>query len=149
MSAVDQFEDDLLDLIFTNIDAPNIGDAAGLQNSATEGSLFISLHTDAGAVGETDTLQTAFEAAYGSYARQGVARNIASWTVAAGTVDNDAAITYPQATSGTETEDQFGIGFAVSGAGYLQIYGSLTGTLAVSTGITPEFAAGDLDISIN
>jgi hypothetical protein len=149
MSAVDQFEDDLLDLIFTNVDAPNIGDAAGLQNSATEGSLHVSLITDGTAVGETDTSQLTGEAAYGSYARQPVGRNIASWTVASGTVDNDSPITYPQATSGTETEDQFGIGFALAGAGYLQIYGSLTGTLAVSTGITPEFAAGDLDISIN
>ena len=30
----------------------------------------------------------------------------------------------------------------------LWIYGALTASLAVSSGITPEFAAGDLDISI-
>ena len=31
--ATDLFEDDLLDLIFTNIAAPNVGDAGGLQPS--------------------------------------------------------------------------------------------------------------------
>lgn len=146
MSATDQFEDDLLDLIFTNVDAPNVGDAAGLQNAATAGSFYISLHT--GTLVDTHTAQTQSEAAYTSYARVAVARSTAGWTVASGVVDNDAAITFPQATGGSETETNFGIGFGASGSGYLQFYGALTASLAVSTGITPEFAAGALDISV-
>lgn len=147
MTATDQLEDDLLDLLFTNVDAPNWGDAAGLQNSATEGSVYISLHT--ATLNDTHTLQTQSEAAYTSYGRATVARNVSAWTVAAGTVDNDAAISFVTATGGSETETDFGIGSAVSGAGYLQIFGVLTASLAVSNGITPEFAIGDLDISIN
>jgi hypothetical protein len=147
MSAVNQFEDDILDLIFTNVAAPNTGDAGGLQPSSTAGSLFVSLHT--GAIAETDTAQTVNEATYTSYARQGVARSVAGWTVASGVVDNDSAITFPQATGGSETELNFALGFAVSGAGYLQMFGALTSGLAVSTGITPEFAAGDLDVSLD
>lgn len=148
MTAVNQFEDDLLDLIFTNVDAPNVGDAAGLQNSAVAGSIQVSLHTDAGALSDTSTLTTQNEAAYTSYARQTVARSVAGWTVASGTVDNDSAITFPQATGGSETEDQFGLTLQATG-NFLQIFGSLTATLLVSNGITPEFAAGALDISID
>jgi hypothetical protein len=148
MSATDQFENDLLDLIFTNVDAPNIGDAAGLQNSAAPGSAQISLHTDAGAVNDTHTLTTQFEAAYTSYARQTVARSVAGWTVASGLVDNDAAITFPQSGSGPETENQFGITLQATGD-FLQIYGAITTPLVVNNGITPEFAIGDLDISID
>lgn len=146
MSATDQFEDDLLDLIFTNVDAPNVGDAGGLQKSVGDGSAQISLHT--GTLLNTHTLTTQFEAAYGSYARQTVARTVSGWTVAAGLVDNDSAITFPQASSGSETETDFGITLLATGD-VLQIFGALTGSLAVSTGITPEFAAGDLDISVD
>ena len=146
MTATDQFEDDLLDLIFTNVDAPNIGDAAGLQNSAAAGSIQVSLHT--ATLSDTDTLTTASEAAYTSYARETVARSLAGWTVASGTVDNDSAITFTTATGGSETETDFGLTLQATGD-YLQIFGALTSSLAVSNGITPEFAAGALDISVN
>jgi hypothetical protein len=36
---------DLLELIFCNTDAPNIGDATGLRGSSVAGSLYVSLHT--------------------------------------------------------------------------------------------------------
>ena len=147
MSAQDFFEDDLLDLIFTNVAAPNVGDAGGLQPSATAGSFYISLHTAAPA--ETASAQTTSEAAYTSYARQAVARSTAGWTVASGNVDNDAAITFPQATGGSETETDFGIGSDLTGAGNLDMTGALTSSLAVSNGITPEFAAGALDVALD
>ena len=147
MSATNLFEDDLLDLIFTNIAAPNVGDASGLQPSATAGSFYISLHT--GNLADSDSAQTVNEAAYTSYARKAVARSTSAWTVAAGVVDNDTAITFPQATGGSETETYMGIGSALSGTGVLQMYGALTASLAVSSGITPEFAAGAFDISID
>lgn len=146
MTATNQFEDDLLDLIFTNVDAPNIGDGPGLQNSAAAGSAQISLHTTT--LTDTDTATTSGEAAYTSYARQTVARTTGGWTVAAGLVDNDAAITFPQATGGSETETDFGITLLATGD-FLQIFGALSSSLAVSNGITPEFAAGDLDISLD
>lgn len=150
MSATNSLEDDWLDLYFTNVGIPNVGDATGLRPSTVAGNLHIGLHT--GTLLETHTLQTQFEAAYGSYARVAVARSVAGWTVASGTVDNDAAITFPTATSGSETETYFSIGFAASGAGVLQMYGAIDSPvsgLPVSTGIAPEFAAGTLDISID
>ena len=119
--ATDLFEDDLLDLIFTNIAAPNVGDAAGLQPSAAANNFHISLHTG-NAITDASTLQTDNEAAYTGYTRQPVARSTAGWTVASGNVDNDAAITFPISTSGPETETDVGIGFAAAGAGVLQIF---------------------------
>lgn len=147
MSAQDFFEDDLLDLIFTNVACPNVGDPSGLQPSATPGSFYIGLMTALPA--ETVSDQTTSEATYTPYARQGVARSLAGWTVASGVVDNDAAITYPTCTSGTDALTHFHIGSAVSGVGNMQMVGALSATLNVSTGITPEFAAGDLDVSLD
>lgn len=148
MSATNLFEDDLLDLIFTNVAAPNVGDAGGLLPSAAANNFHISLHTG-NAISDTSTLQTDNEAAYTGYGRVAVARSVAGWTVASGTVDNDAVITFTISTSGPETETDVGIGFATSGAGVLQIFGSLTSDLVVNNGVTPEFAIGALDVSLD
>jgi len=45
MSATNLFEDDLLDLMFTNVAAPNVGDAPGLPPSVGAGVWTIALHT--------------------------------------------------------------------------------------------------------
>lgn len=148
MSATDFFEDDLLELIFQNVAAPNVGDGPGLLPSATAGSWFISLHTG-NAIGETSTIQTQSEAAYNPYARQAVARSAAGWAVSAGLADNVAAITFPQSTTGPETETDVGLGSAVSGPGNLQIFSTLLADLIVNNGVTPEFAIGALDISLD
>jgi len=148
MSATNLFEDDLLDLIFTNVAAPNVGDAGGLLPSAGAGSWHISLHTG-NAISDTSTLQTDNEAAYTGYARQAVARSVAGWTVATGTATNDAAITFPISTSGPETETDVGLGFALTGAGVLQIFSTLDADLVVNNGVTPEFAISALAISLD
>ena len=147
MSAQDFFEDDNLEHLFINLALPNVGDAAGLQPSAGAGSFFTSLMTALPAESVSD--QTTNEATYVPYARIGVARSAAGWTVAAGVADNDSPITYAQATSGADTLTHFGLGFAVSGVGFLDMVGVLASALAVSIGITPEFASGDLDVSFD
>lgn len=134
-------ETDLLQLLFENADWTNIGDAGGLQGSTSAGSWYISLHTgDPGEAGD----QTTNECAYTSYARVAVARSTAGWTVTGDTVANDAAVTFPAATGGSETATHFGIGTDSSGAGNLIIKAALTSSLAISSGITPEFAIGAL-----
>ena len=139
MSATNAFETALLNLYFTNTDHANIGDAAGLQNSAAAGSFYISLHT--ADPGETGT-QTTSETAYGSYARQAVARSGAGWTVSGNSAANAAIINWPTCTTGTSTVTHFGIGTDVSGVGNLLFSGALSASLAVSTGITPTAAIG-------
>ncbi len=148
MSATNLFEDDVLDLLFTNVAAPNVGDAAGLQPSAADGSWFISLHTG-NAISDTSTLQTDNEAAYVNFARVGVVRTVAGWTVASGTATNDALITFPQSGSGPETETDVGLGFAAAGGGVLQIFSPLDADLIVNNLTTPEFAIAALAVSLD
>lgn len=144
MSATNVFENGLLSLIFENANYANVGDATGLRGSSTAGVFYISLHT--GDPGETGS-QTTSEAGYTSYARVSVARSTAGWTVASGVADNDAAITFPACTGGSSTVTNVGIGSDSSGAGNLFLKG--TASLSVSSGITPSFAIGALDISLD
>jgi hypothetical protein len=142
MSATNAFETALLQLYFNNVDHANIGDAAGLQNSATAGSFHISLHTaDPGEAGAQNTS----EATYTGYARVAVARSGAGWTISGNNASNAAAVTFGACTAGSNTITHFGIGSDASGVGNLFWKGALTASLAVSAGITPSFAIGELD----
>lgn len=146
MSATNVFENGLLSLIFENANYANVGDATGLRGSTTAGVFYVSLHTaDPGETGS----QTTNESAYTSYARVSVARSTAGWTVASGVADNDAAINFPAATGGSSTVTHHGIGSDTSGAGNLFLFGANAASLAVSSGITPSFAAGALDITLD
>ena len=146
MSATNAFETSLLGLIVTNVDAANVGDAAGLQNSAAAGVFWISLHTaDPGEAGD----QTTSETAYTNYARQDEARDAAQWTVTNNTADNDNAIGYPTCGASGATLTHFGLGSANAAAGNLFLSGALTASLIVSSGVTPSFSAGSLDITLD
>jgi len=141
MSASNACETGLLLLIFNNTDFANIGDAAGLQNSAAAGSLYVSLHTaDPGEAGS----QTTSESAYTNYARVAVARSGAGWTVSGSNASNAAAVTFPPCGVTGSTITHFGVGTDSSGAGTLLFSG--TCSLVVSSGITPSFAIGVLDV---
>lgn len=146
MSATNAFETALLNHYFNNADHANVGDAAGLQNSATEGSFYVSLHT--GDPGETGD-QTTSEATYTGYARVAVARSSSGWTVSGANASNAAAVAFGACTAGSNTITHFGIGSASTAAGNLFFYGALTASLAVSAGITPSFAIGELDVNLD
>lgn len=141
MSKSNTLENGILDLIFTGA---AIADLAENDTTSPATNLYVSLHTaDPGEAGDMSTN----EATYTSYARVAVARNSGGWTVSGNAVENAAAITFPQCTGGSETITHFGVGLGSSGATVLLYSGALTSSLAVSSGITPEFAAGDLDIT--
>ncbi|OPZ08878.1 MAG: hypothetical protein BWZ07_03091 [Alphaproteobacteria bacterium ADurb.BinA280] len=141
MSKSNAWETALLNLVFNNTDAANIGDATGLRGSSTAGSLYVSLHTgDPGEAGN----QTTNECAYTSYARVAVARSGAGWTVSGNAVTNAALVQFPQCTGGSETATYFGIGTASSSTGVLLYKGALSASLAISSGIQPQFGANDL-----
>jgi len=146
MSATNVFENGLLSLIFENANYANVGDATGLRGSSTAGVFYISLHT--ADPGETGT-QTTSETAYTNYARISVARSTSGWTVTSGVADNDAAITFAACGVTGSTITNFGIGSDVSGTGNLFLKGATTASLAVSSGITPSFAIGALDITLD
>lgn len=144
MGKTNTFETSLLEHIFKNLAIANIGDATGVRGSSTAGNLYISLHTsDPGEAGD----QTTNEATYGSYARVAVARSGTYWDVTSGVASNVSAISFAACSSGTNTITHVGIGTASSGAGSLLWSGALGASLAVSTGVTPQFAAGQLTVS--
>jgi hypothetical protein len=142
MSKSDSLESDFLKLLFQNVAVALVGDANGLQPSATAGSLYVGLHTSD--PGEAGT-QTTNEANYTGYARVAVARSSGGWTVS-GTaptqVVNAAQINFPQCTSGSSTVTHFSVGTASSGTGKLLYSGALAASLAITPAITPEIAAG-------
>jgi hypothetical protein len=141
MSATNTLETAILNLYFNNSNHANIGDATGLRGSTTAGVFYISLHTaDPGETGN----QTTSEATYTGYARVSAGRTGSGFTVSGNAATNAAAINFPACTGGTNTITHFGIGTDVSGTGNLLWKGALTASLAVSAGITPSFAIGQL-----
>jgi len=132
MSKGNATETDILALIFTATALP----------WAAETNLDIHLHTaDPGEAGTSATS----EATYGSYAPVTVARSIAGWTVTGNSCVNDALIQYPQCTSGTNTLTHVSI--TPEGDTQILYSGALNASLAVSSGIQPQFAAGALTIT--
>lgn len=141
MSKGNTFENDLVKLTFNATAIANFADNAA---SSPLTNLYVALHTaDPGEAGS----QTTSEATYGAYARVAVARTSGGWTVTNNAVENAAAVVFPEATSGTNTITHFSVGTVISAAGKILYSGALTASLAVSTGIQPQFAAGDIDIT--
>ncbi len=144
MSKSNTFENDILQLIFNNVDIADIGDAGGLQNSAAAGSLYVALHTaDPGEAGNASTS----ESAYTSYARVAVARTVGGWTVSGNSATNAALIQFPECTGGSETITHVSITTAVSGASKILYSGALSASRSVSSGIQPQFAASALTVT--
>jgi len=157
-SKKDTFETSVLNHIFCNAAMTGIGDAGGLLASSTAGSLYIALYVDGTAgslyialyVDGTEPSDSASgtETTYTNYARVAVARSAGGWTVAAGACSNTAAITFAQCGASGATLGAFAICKAGTTGVDDQLYwGELTSPLAVSSGITPEFAIGDLDVT--
>lgn len=148
MSATNVAESGLLSLLFENANYANVGDATGLRGSSTAGVFYVSLHTaNPNETGDQSTSETA----YTNYLRSGgsVARSTAGWTVASGVADNDAAITYAACGVTGATLTHFGVGSDSTGAGNLFLWGALTASLIVNAGVTPSFAAGAADTSLD
>jgi hypothetical protein len=149
MSASNAFENDCLLLLFNNTNIANLGDATGVRGSTTAGSLFVALHTaDPGETGN----QSTNEVSYTGYARVAVARSGAGWTVS-GTAPTQAAnaapVTFGACTAGSATATFFSVGLVTSGATEILASGALTASLAISAGITPSFAIGQLTVTLD
>ncbi len=146
MSASNSLENAILELLFKNNNFANVGDATGVRGSSTAGSLYVSLHTaDPGEAGD----QTTNEATYTNYARVAVARSGSGWTVSGNALSNAAAVDFPAGGVTGNTVTHFGIGSASSGAGILLASGALSASRAISSGITPSFAIGELDVTVD
>jgi hypothetical protein len=132
----DLFELDILKLIFNATAIVNIAD-----NTATAPltSLYVSLHTadptDAGNQGSS-------EATYTGYARVGVIRTSGGWTcvttAGVSTAKPFAAISFGACTAGSSTITNFSIGVASSGATKILYAGTVSPSITVTAGITPQ-----------
>ena len=132
MSKSNTFENDLLKLIFQATAIANIADNAGTSPLT---NLYVSLHTgDPGEAGD----QTTNECAYTSYARVAVARSGSGWTVTNNSVSPAANIDFPAATGGSETATHWAVGTASSSTGKVLYKGSISPTIAISSGVTPR-----------
>jgi len=135
------FQSPVASLILLAVAIANVADNAA---SAPLTNIQISLHESDPSAGN----QTTGEGNYTSYARVAVARSASGWTDTAGNVSNDAEIAFPACTGGSDTASHVGLGSASSGTGVLIIGGALTASLAISSGITPRFAATALVVDV-
>ena len=132
MSKSNAFENSLLKLIFNATAIANLADNAA---SSPLTNLYVSLHTaDPGEAGD----QSTSEATYTGYARIAVARTSGGWTVTANSVSPVANIDFGACTAGSSTVTYFGVGTASTGAGILYYSGTVTPSIAVTTGVTPR-----------
>ena len=129
MSKGDGAENALLLIIFNATTWNDIAENHGTPTT----NIGVALHT--GDPGEAGTQLTS-EAGYTSYARVNVARTSGGWTVATNSVSPVAAITFPAATGGSETETFFSVGTTVSD--FLLYSGTVAPNIVVSSGVTPE-----------
>lgn len=141
MSMSNASEQNLLLLLFNNTDWANIGDAAGLQNSATAGSFYVALHYSDPA---DDGNQTTNEIEYTGYNRVAIARSAGGFTVASPQVSNTATVQFGECTALSTTASHFSVGLAPSGAGDILYSAALDNTRSISSGITPLFNPGTL-----
>jgi len=135
MSFSNTLENELLLLLLNNSNIANVGDATGLRGSTAAGSFYLSLHT--ASPGEAGT-QSTNETSYGSYVRVAVSRSGAGWTVTGNSASPAANVDFAEATSGTATITHVGLGTDSSGTGKLVLYGSLSPSISVTTGVIPR-----------
>jgi hypothetical protein len=116
------------------------------DNTATtpNANVVAALHT----ADPTSGNQTTSEAAYTSYARVSVVRTSSGWSCSSGVTTNVGTIAFPACTGGSSTVTNVSLGRDTSGVGEVVVAGALTASLAVSNGITPQFAASALSITL-
>lgn len=107
--------------------------------------LWIALYT----ADPTEAGSHADEATYGSYARVVLTR-ATDFTVSGATVENANLEQFPTCTSGSNTLTHAAIVTSGTiGAGTIICKGALNSSVAVATGIQPQFAAGALVFTLD
>lgn len=132
----------IVNLMYRATAWPNVADNAAASPLT---NTHVSLHT-ANLTAGTGT-QTDQETAYTNYARQVVARSTGWSAASGGATQNAATISFPQCGVTGATITHVATGTLLSGAGASWHYGALNSPLAVSSGITPQFAGGALTIT--
>lgn len=133
----------IINLLYRATAFANVADNAA---SAPLTNTYVSLHT-ANLTAATNT-QTDNETAYTNYDRVAVARSTGWDAASGGATANAATISFPQCGASGATLTHVATGTAdLPSAGTVWHFGALNSSLAVSSGITPQFAAGALTIT--
>ncbi len=106
---------------------------------------YVALHTADLTAGTNS--QAEDETAYTNYIRVAVARSTGWNAASGGATANAATISFAQCGASGATLTHVSTGVGSSGATAVWHYGALNSSLAVSSGITPQFAAGALTIT--
>lgn len=129
----------IVNLVYRATNWANVADNAA---SAPVTNVTVQLHT-ANLTAAT-ALQSQNAANYTNYAAQTVARSGAGWAAASGgATSNVATISYPQCGASGNTVTHVSAGDGTNA----WHFGALNSSLAVSSGITPQFAGGALTIT--
>lgn len=135
MSASNTTENDLALYIFDST-AP-----AWASNS----DFYIRLHSsDPGEAGSAVTN----EISYTSYDGVAVSRTT-GFSVSGNTASNAGLVQFPTCTGSSATATHFSVCTTQNGAGQVIVSGALSASLAISSGIQPQFNTGDLDVVID
>lgn len=132
----------IINLMYRATAWANVADNA---SSSPLTNTYVSLHTatlTAGGTGQNEN-----ETSYTNYTRQAVARSTGWDAASGGATANSATISFPQCGASGATLTYVATGTASSSTGAVWHYGALNSSLAVSNGITPQFAAGALTIT--
>jgi parallel beta-helix repeat protein len=135
MSASNTTENDLAAYIFDS--------ATPSWDGATD--FYIRLHSsDPGEAGTAITN----EISYTGYDGVAVSRST-GFTVSGNEASNAALVQFPLCSGSSATATHFSVCTTQNGAGQIIVSGALSASLAISTGIQPQFNTGALDIVID
>lgn len=108
-------------------------------------NFYVRLHSsDPGEAGTATTN----EISYTSYDGVAVSRTT-GFTVSGNTAENAALVQFPTCTGSSATATHFSICTTQNGAGQIIVSGALTSSLSISSGIQPQFNAGELTVVID
>ncbi len=113
-------------------------------SSGSNGTIYVGLHTAAFTDSDSGTTN---EVAQASYGRGTI--TLTEWSTAvAGTISNNTAIAFAQATAEWGTVGTITINTHSVGAGTVLFHGALNTSKIVGSGDTFQFGSADLDISL-
>lgn len=106
---------------------------------------YVGLHTSNLTAGTNSQAEN--ETSYTNYARVAVARSTGWSAASGGATSNASTISFAQCGASGATLTHVSVGVGSSGATAVWHYGALNSSLAVSSGITPQFASSALTIT--
>lgn len=135
MSASNATETELLNYIFDSAAPAWAGNA----------DFYVRLHSSD--PGEAGTAVTN-EISYTSYDGVAVSRTT-GFTVSGNTASNAGLIQFPTCSGSSATATYFSVCTTQNGAGQIIVSGALSASLAISSGIQPQFNIGELDVVLD